>query len=166
MIRRALAVLLFMTSAGLAQAAETSRIQADKMVLKEAEGVTVFSGHVHFSQPEQEISILADKLTILSKDSNVVRIEASGKPVRFSHAGKAQAIKGKALELLYVAARDRLTLSGDAEVQSGKDLIRGQRIDYNLVTRQAVASGGADKGGRFEAVLNPEKGKTGDKQKK
>jgi len=166
MIRRALAVLLLASSTGLTQAAETSRIQADRMVFKEAEGVTVFSGHVHFSQPQQAISILADKVTILSKDKNVVRIEASGDPVRFRHEGRAQPIKGEARELLYNAARDRVTLRGDAEVQTGKDLIRGQRIEYDLATRQAVASGDANSGDRFEAVLTPGDGKTGNGQSK
>jgi len=166
MTRQALAVLLLAASAGLTQAAETSHIQADKMVLQGAEGVTVFSGHVHFSQPDPAISILADQVTILRQDSKVVRVEASGKPVRFRHEGRKQPIRGEARELLYIAARDRLTLSGDAEVQTGKDLIRGQHIEYNLATRQAVASGGTGSDGRFEAVLNPGEGKTGDKQTK
>jgi len=166
MINRALAVLLLWASAGLSQAGETSQIQADRMVFKEREGVTVFTGHVHFSQPQQAISILADQVTILSKNKTVVRIEATGKPVHFSHAGREKPIQGEARELLYVAAQDTLTLSGDAQVQTGKDLIRGQRIEYDLATRQAVASGGADSGSRFEAVITPKDGKPGDDQAK
>jgi lipopolysaccharide transport protein LptA len=164
MIRRALAVLLLSALTGLSQAADTSRIKADKMVFKEREGVTVFSGHVHFSQPQQAISIRAEQLTVYNKGNDVVRIEASGAPVHFTHQGRARPITGEAREMLYVAARDSITLSGDAEVQTGQDLIRGERIEYDIATRQAVAKGAPEKGGRFEAVITPKKQGTGDGQ--
>jgi lipopolysaccharide transport protein LptA len=164
MTRRTLAVLLLSALAGLSQAAGTSRIEADKMVLKEAEGVTVFSGHVRFRQPQQAISIRAEQLTVYSQDHNVVRIKAIGNPVHFTHKGRAKPITGEARELLYVAARDSVTLSGAAEVQAGKDRIRGERIEYDITTRQAVASGAPEKGGRFEAVISPKDKSPGDGQ--
>jgi lipopolysaccharide export system protein LptA len=155
MIERTLAALLLAAITGLVQAGETSRIQADRMVLKELEGVTVFSGHVHFTQPEQNISIRADQITILSEDKKVVRVKATGNPVKFQHSGKDKPIKGEARKLVYVAASDSITLTGDAEVQSGKDLIRGERIEYDIASQQAVASGDGTSGGRFEAVITP-----------
>jgi lipopolysaccharide export system protein LptA len=154
MIERTLATLL-LAAASLVHAGEASHIQADKMVLKELEGVTVFTGHVHFSQPEQNISINADRLTILSEDKKVVRVEASGNPVRFEHSGNKKPIQGEARELDYVAARDSITLTGDAEVQTGSDLIRGERIEYDIASQQAVATGDAKTGGRFEAIITP-----------
>lgn len=155
MTRQALAVLLLSATTALVQAGETSHILADKMVLKEKEGVTVFSGHVEFSQPEQNISIHADQLTILSEDKKVVRVQASGNPVHFQHGGNNNPIKGEARELDYVAASESITLTGDAEVQAGSDMIRGQRIEYNIASQQAVATGDAETGGRFEAVITP-----------
>lgn len=162
MIRRAVSVLLLSSLSVLSHAAGSSRIQADRMVYREQQGITVFSGHVLYTEPQQAIAIHADKITIISQAQTVVRIEAVGDPVRFSHKGSAKPIRGEAKNLLYVAARDTLTLSGGAEVQNGKDQIRGETIEYNIASRQATANNGGKPGGRFEAIIDEGSHQPGD----
>lgn len=135
-------------------AAETSHISADKMVFQEKQGVTVFTGHVVYTQPAEAITIHADKLTVVTRDKELVSVEAKGTPVRFSHEGGDKPIKGEAEKLDYDGGRELVILTGNAYVQSGEDRIQGAVIEYDMKTKQAQASGGEEEG-RFEATITP-----------
>ncbi|MBD3669389.1 MAG: lipopolysaccharide transport periplasmic protein LptA [Gammaproteobacteria bacterium] len=142
-----------------ALAAPTSRIQADKMELREAEGITVFTGDVVYTQREEAVTIHADRITVHSKDNELIRVEARGKPVRFSHLGGDKPVTGEARQLDYDGAAELVILTGDAYVTSGSDRIQGARIEYDMINKQAQASGGESEG-RFEAVITPSSNET------
>lgn len=149
-----LAVLLIIASSQAAdqQTAKSSDMPidlvADKGSYDQVAGVAVYEGNVKITQGIA--TIWADKVTIILKNNAAERIEADGKPAKFEYIGDQQPIRGKAKHTVYEVADKTVTLTGDAEITQGKDVIKGKQLSYQL-DKEII------KGSRVKMSFQPDK---------
>jgi len=151
---------LLLVLPGLAAALESDRsqpihVRADQVELDNRSGVSTYRGNVTLEQGS--LRLAADRLVVRRAGSELERIEAEGRPVRFRQRpeGAAADIEGEAQRLEYRAAEDRLLLRGAAWVQQGGDRFSGERIEYDIVHSRVQASGQGNGEGRVHAIIQP-----------
>lgn len=116
-------------------------IQADNAMLDQARQVTVFGGNVVVQQGS--IDIRAAKIEVSRSDSGQQTMLATGNPVRFKQQlddGKGW-VNGQASRVTYQSASGVVTLSGNAKVTRGGDVVQGNQITYNTKTEIYTAAG-------------------------
>lgn len=153
---------LLLALPGLAAALESDReqpihVRADRVEMDNRSGVSTYRGNVTLEQGS--LHLAADRLVVHRSGSELERIEAEGRPVRFRQRpeGASADIEGEALRLEYRAAEDRLLLRGSAWVQQGGDRFSGERIDYDIVHSRVQAQGNGEGAGdgRVHAIIQP-----------
>lgn len=108
-------------------------LEADEGTYDQLAGLAVYSGNVKIKQGAS--TIWAEKLTIILKNNAAERLEAEGNnntPVRFEYQGNKQPINGKGDKVVYLVPKKTVTLSGNAEVTQGSDVIKGNQLTYDL----------------------------------
>ncbi|PIE39971.1 MAG: lipopolysaccharide transport periplasmic protein LptA [Gammaproteobacteria bacterium] len=108
-------------------------VEADTGTYDQLAGLAVYSGNVKVNQGVA--TIWAHKLTVILKHNTAERLEAEGNskaPVRFEYKGNKQPIVGKGEKVVYTVVDKIVTLSGNAVVQQGQDIIKGNQLTYNL----------------------------------
>lgn len=108
-------------------------LEADEGTYDQLAGLAIYSGNVKVKQGVS--TIWADKLTIVLKNNAAERLEAEGsakKPVRFEYLGNEQPVNGQGQKVVYFVPKKTVTLSGNAVVKQGKDVIKGNKLTYNL----------------------------------
>ncbi len=129
-------------------------IEADRVVLDEAAGESVYQGSVRAIQGHTRLD--ADTLRLYRRGERLVRVVAEGNPARLvkSPPGRPP-LEARARTIDYRLDRARVILSGDAVLVQGGDRFEGPRIEYDLETQRVVA-GGAPGEGRVRVILTPE----------
>ena len=136
-------------------------IESDRAELDEANGVAVYAGDVRMRQGTMIVT--AEQLTIRTAADEVTRITADGdeRPATFVQQiepGPATdpdlQVRGRAAQIVYLTADERIEFEGDAELAQATDRFEGERISYDLRERRVNASAGDD-GGRMTFVLDP-----------
>ena len=129
-------------------------IEADRVVLDEAAGVSEYRGSVRAVQGHTRLD--ADTLRLYRRDGRLVRVVAEGNPARLvkSPPGRPP-LEARARTIDYRLDQARVILSGDAVLVQGGDRFEGPRIEYDLDAQRVVA-GGAPGGGRVRVILSPE----------
>ncbi len=105
-------------------------LEADSGTYDQIAGLATYTGNVKVTQGVA--TIWADKLTVVLKDNVAERIEATGKPVRFKYTGDKQPIEGQGKQALYKITDKTITLTGDAMVKQGIDVVKGTQLIYHL----------------------------------
>ncbi len=105
-------------------------LEADDATYDQLAGLAVYKGNVKVTQGAS--TIWADKLTVVLKDDAAERIEAVGNPVKFKYAGDKQPIDGQGKQAIYKVTEKIITLSGNAFVRQGTDIVKGDKLTYNL----------------------------------
>ncbi len=105
-------------------------LEADSGTYDQIAGLATYKGNVKVTQGAS--TIWADKLTIVLKDNVAERIEATGNPVKFKYAGDKQPIDGQGKQALYEVTSKTITLTGDAIVKQGIDVVKGTKLTYRL----------------------------------
>lgn len=134
------------------------QIEADQASLDQKNQITVFSGNVIIKQGT--LNIRAQNVRVSQDKQGNQSVFASGNPVYFSqqleNKGK---VEGQGNKIEYTSATHLLKLSGNAKVQRGGDLARGQSITYNTKTEVYSVSGGqkanGQSSGRVSVVIQP-----------
>lgn len=103
---------------------------ADKGSYDQLAGIAVYEGNVKVTQGVS--TIWADKLTIILKNNAAERIEGIGNPVKFKFVGDKQPVYGEAKQAVYQVVTKKVTLTGDAVVKQGTDVVKGSVLTYNL----------------------------------
>lgn len=103
---------------------------ADKGSYDQLAGLAVYEGNVRVTQGIS--TIWADKITIILKNNAAESVEAIGKPVKFEYLGDKQPIKGQGQKAIYNVVEKIITLSGEAVVTQGEDVIKGSQLTYHL----------------------------------
>lgn len=137
-IQKAFIFLAVITSVSFAQDGQSGAkssampidLVADKGTYDQATGLAVYEGNVKVTQGIA--TIWADKLTIILKNNTAERIEAIGSPVKFEYLGDKQPIKGRGNKAIYEVVNKTITLTGNAVVEQGKDVVKGSELMYNL----------------------------------
>lgn len=134
------------------------QIEADQASLDQKNQVTVFSGNVIIKQGT--LNIRAQNVRVAKDKSGNQQMSASGSPVYFSqeleNKGK---VEGQGNKVEYSSATHIVKLVGNAKVQRGGDVARGQSITYNTQTEVYSVVGGKTANGksanRVSVVIQP-----------
>ena len=137
------------------------QIEADRLEVRDAEKLAIYSGHVRVRQGETILE--APELRVFyarpegapstagaagALGSSVSRIEAGpGVTVR---SGDRTASGDRAILDM---ANDLITLEGNAVLTQGSSVVRGDRVIVNLATKQ-----GRVEGGRVQTLITPSGG--------
>jgi lipopolysaccharide export system protein LptA len=128
------------------------QIEADKLEVRDAEKVAIYSGHVRVRQgdtileaPELRVFYAGEAAPNGTAGSSVTRIEAGpGVSVR---SGDQTATGERAVLDM---AKDLVTLEGNVILTQGTNVVRGDRVVVNLATKQ-----GQVEGGRVQTLITP-----------
>lgn len=130
-------------------------ILADSADIDEVRGISVYRGKVEVRQGSMRL--YADEVTIHHPDEKAKRIEAVGKPVRFSQAldNQPKELQAQALRAEYEIDGEELQLFDGAEVRQGEDSFRSDRITYDR-KRGLIRGGTSAKGKeRVQVTVKP-----------
>jgi lipopolysaccharide export system protein LptA len=135
--------------------AEPIHLQADRVEINEKKATSLYRGHVHMQQGS--LKILADEVLVMMKDGRVDKIVIQGKPASFEQQPEKQPdiVHSKADYMEYFADQERLILKTNAEVTQGKNLFRGDHIEYDTRNSVVKAHKDADSDNRVTAIIQP-----------
>lgn len=106
---------------------------ADSGYYDQVAGIAVYEGNVKIAQGAS--TIWADKIKVTLKNNAAQLIEATsnGKGlVKFVYKGEKQPIKGQGNKATYKVPSKTVTLTGNAKVEQGKDVVKGNSLTYDL----------------------------------
>lgn len=139
---------------------ETIRGSADKLTVDQKNGVATYTGSVIIQQGTLVIS--ADSIVIhTNPDNDVEKMVAQGSPARFQQQPEKDQglVTAAAKQITYTPANQRLLLIEDASVEQNGAVMKGPRIDYDLVKEVMKAAGGNSSvdgnAERIEIVIPP-----------
>jgi lipopolysaccharide export system protein LptA len=133
-MRELLLLLMVATPALAAPPAKTAPldVQAERLELRQQDGVALFEGNVVVTQ--EDLELRCARLTArYRKDGEIAELVAAG-GVRVTRG----TLKARAATATYRRAADTLTLTGDPQVDRGADRLRGKRIIFHLEARRMV----------------------------
>lgn len=157
-------LLLLLLLPGLLSAAEAPQqqpitVEADRLEMDNAKGVSHYSGQVVMSQGN--LQLRASSVTLHSKGSTLQKAIADGSPVYLEKKDPqtSDSIKANAAHMEYNLQDGLLEMNGNAHLWRGKDEFTGEHIVYDLNKRIVRATGqkSGEKGGRVKVILQPTK---------
>ncbi len=139
---------------------ETIRGSAEKLTVDQKNGIATYTGSVIIQQGT--LVITADSIVIhTNADNDVEKMVAQGAPARFQQQPEKDQglVTAAAKQITYTPDNQRLLLIEDASVEQNGAVMKGPRIDYDLVKEVMKAAGGnssADGNAeRIEIVIPP-----------
>lgn len=134
-------------------------IQADQADIKK--DLSTYSGDVRITQGS--ISLSGDILTVKRLGKNAqgdqeFLLSLRGHPATIKQAATRQypeAIQGQANHLSYRSTSRTITLTGNAMLQRGSEIITGDTIKYDRQARRMLVNHGVS-GGRISITLDPD----------
>ncbi len=114
-------------------------IEADAVEMREAEGISIYTGNVKINRGSIEFS--GDKIIISSQDGRVQQIDIEGQPATFYQLNdQNEEIRAQGLQMRYLAADDTLELHGQALLIKQQSRFSSEHIVYNA-GRDIVTAG-------------------------
>ena len=106
------------------------------------------------------LTIWSEVMRIHLQKNELQRVEAEGTPARYEQLREdAPPIRGHSLQLNYDAGTERILLLQQAELWQGDNRFSGERIEYDLNTKQVLASGAPEgapsSNGRVQVIIQP-----------
>ncbi len=148
--------LLLVTSMTWAdQREQPISISADHVTIDEKTGNSHYRGNVVLTQGD--IQILAELITISSKDGKLDLITTEGKPTSFNRSSEAP-IRAQSGKMVYKANDGIITLTGEALLRRGGDEFSSDLIRYYVDDNRVEASGNEKKNSRVHVILQPQTG--------
>lgn len=115
---------------------------------------------------KDNVSISQGSLVISADEVEVVASQGEGKEVFIARGAPASysqtledgtPVSAKANEIRYEVAKRTISLKGNAELQQDTSMVKGDKITFDMVTEQLLATGGSDgEDGRVTTVFRPE----------
>lgn len=139
-------LVLALTATMHAWAVESDRsapieIQADSAKISEAKQMAIYKGNVELAQGT--LKIMCDQLTVFNSPEGVERVEAEGRPASYSQKMSIDKppLDAAAGKIIYMPAKARIRLEGNAKIKQGGNVFEGQLIEYDLEQQVLMASG-------------------------
>ena len=134
--------LLLTGLAGAAQppGGQPVEVSADSATFEQSAGTGVYRGNAEMIQGNRHL--YADVIRLFTENNELVRVEATGNPVRME---EGKELSARASNLVYDLSTRRLVLTGDAHVDHQGNTFEGARVEYNLDSRRVDASSEGDK---------------------
>lgn len=130
-------------------------VEADFAELDQATGIGTYRGNVVVVQGTLRVN--ADRIDIKTVDGALEHIVATGEPVDFKLRpdNATKDVLGGGLQADYFAGTEQLVLTGEAWVRQGDDIVRGNRIEYDIPADRVSAKAGGDAGERVRMIIQP-----------
>lgn len=128
------------TGAAAQQSAAPVEVSADRATFEQNAGTGVYRGSAELIQGKRRMN--ADVIRLFTENNELVRVEATGSPVRMVEGNELSA---RADELVYDLAQRSLVLTGNARVTHQGNTFEGAKVEYNLDSRRVDASSEGDK---------------------
>ena len=143
-----------------ASAKDPLNIDAGKLDFFDKEQKLVYSGSVIVTNGPSTLK--ASRLTILldkggggdpTSNDRVKHIDADG-PVTLVSEGKV----GSGDRASYDKAENKVHLIGNVTLTQGDNVVKGERLVYDVTSGMASVQGGASQGGRVRSIFTPKSG--------
>lgn len=132
----------------------TVTVTADRAELVQGTSA-VYEGHVTLTS--STLKMHGDRLEVKQKAKRTFVATLTGKPATLSHAGTPPddpPVTAHANTLVFNSATQLVTLTGDAQLTRGQNIVDGHSIRYNAISHRVQASGGGGKG-QVRMVIKP-----------
>ena len=140
LLAAALAATLIAPATPAAPLENPVEVTADQAVFEQNAGTGVYRGDAELIQGNRHL--YADVIRLFTENKQLVRVEATGDPVRMNEGSELEA---HAKKLIYDLRNRQLVLIGDAYVKHQGNTFEGARVQYNLDSRRVDASSEGDK---------------------
>lgn len=144
LMRRLLRVIALATSLPAAVLAAPPQmpvsVTADSGRFDQQAGSGLYRGNVELVQGKRKL--FADEMRLFTRDGELIRVEATGTPVRMEEGEDLQA---HANDLVYDIRQRTLVLTGDAYIEHLGNTFEGARVEYSLDSKRVDASSEGDK---------------------
>ena len=137
-----LALALTALTAGAAAQQPTGPVEvsADQATFEQSAGTGVYRGNAELIQGKRRLN--ADVIRLFTENNELMRVEATGSPVRMV---EGKELNARADKLVYDLAQRSLVLTGNARVTHQGNTFEGAKVEYNLDSRRVDASSEGDK---------------------
>jgi lipopolysaccharide export system protein LptA len=114
-------------------------IEADRVELDDAKGISTYHGNVKVTQGT--LVLTGDLMTVHSKGSDVQKVIMLGNPATYRQRpdGKDEDVRAKSERMEYYTDPERVILLKQAEVLQRGDILRSERIEYDVASDQVNA---------------------------
>lgn len=129
-------------------------IEADRVELDDAKGISTYHGNVKVTQGT--LVLTGDLMTVHSKGNDVQKVIMLGNPATYRQRpdGKDQDVRAKSERMEYYTDPERVILLKQAEVLQRGDILRSERIEYD-VARDHVNAGTSKPDERVRITIQP-----------
>ena len=144
-------------NASSADSTKPIKIEAGKVVIKEKQGISYYSGKVKIAQGSRLIS--GETIRIYSKKNEITKIVIAGKPAFFSQLNDAsEKTIARAKEMVFHVKKEILVLKKEAVLQQKDNIFRSERISYNTAKDIMMAGDkNAPANQRVKITIHPKK---------
>jgi len=136
----ALALTALAAGVGAQQPSGPVEVSADQATFEQSAGTGVYRGNAELIQGKRRLN--ADVIRLFTENNELVRVEATGSPVRMV---EGKDLNARADKLVYDLAQRSLVLTGNARVTHQGNTFEGAKVEYNLDSRRVDASSEGDK---------------------
>ena len=114
-------------------------IEADRAELDDAKGISIYRGNVKVTQGT--LVLTGEVMTVYNKGDDVDKVIMEGQPATYRQRpdNKDQDVRAKALRMEYYTDPEQIILLRQAEVEQQGDLLRSERIEYDVAKDQVNA---------------------------
>ncbi len=137
-------------------------IEADRAELDDTKGVSIYRGNVRVTQGT--LLLTGELMTVYNKGNDVEKVIMEGKPATYKQRpdNKDRDVRARAQHMEYFTSPEKIVLTGQAEVDQAGDVLRSERIVYDVPTDK-VHAGTDQPNERVHITIQPRPGK--DKKK-
>ena len=150
----ALAALPFHSWALSSDRHQPMMIEADRVELDDAKGISVYRGRVRVSQGT--LLLTGETMTVHNKGNRIEKVIMEGKPATYKQRpdNKDQDVHAKALHMEYYTDPEYVILLKQAVVEQQGDVLRSERIEYD-VAKDKVSAGTNQPDERVHITIQP-----------
>jgi lipopolysaccharide export system protein LptA len=133
-------------------------IEADRAELDDSKGISTYRGNVKVTQGT--LLLTGDIMTVYNKGNDVEKVIMEGQPATYRQRpdDKDKDVRASALHMEYYTNPEKIILIKQAEVEQEGDVLRSERIEYDVPTDK-VNAGTDQPNERVRITIQPRPGK-------
>jgi len=133
-------------------------IEADRAELDDSKGISIYRGNVRVTQGT--LLLTGDVMTVYNKGNDVEKVIMEGSPATYKQRpdNKDKDVRARALHMEYFTNPEKIILTKKAEVEQEGDVLRSERIEYDVPTDK-VNAGTDQPNERVHITIQPRPGK-------
>src|SRR5210317_1432051 len=114
-------------------------IEADRAELDDSKGISIYRGNVKVTQGT--LLLTGDIMTVYNKGNDVEKVIMEGQPATYQQRpdNKEKDVRARALHMEYYTSPEKIILIKQAEVEQEGDVLRSERIEYDVPTDKVNA---------------------------